>query len=57
MTAILKASSDCFSMTLFGKEFQSLIVRAVKLLVFVCFGTNLNEFRRMELPSALSPFK
>ena len=29
--AILKASSDCFSMTLFGKEFQSLIVRAVKL--------------------------
>ena len=27
------------------------------MLVFVCFGTDLNEFLRMELPSALSPFK
>ena len=24
MTVFLKASSDCFTMTLFGKEFQSL---------------------------------
>ena len=31
LTAILKASTDFFSMTLFGKEFQSLIVRAIKL--------------------------
>ena len=27
------------------------------VLVFVCFGTDVNEFLRMELPSALSPFK
>ena len=42
-------------MTLFGKEFQSLIVRAIKLCwrLFVCFGTNLYEFLRVELPSAL----
>ena len=25
------------------------------VLVFVCFGTDLNEFLRMELPSVLSP--
>ena len=34
MTTFLKASTDCFSMTLFdlfGKQFQSLIVRAIKL--------------------------
>ena len=31
MTASLKSSTDVFSMTLFGKEFQSLIVRAIKL--------------------------
>ena len=55
LTAILKASTDFFSMTLFGKEFQSLIVRAIKLCwrLFVCFGTNLYEFLRVELPSAL----
>ena len=30
MTASLKASSDFFSMTPFGKEFQSLIVRSIQ---------------------------
>ena len=58
MAVFLKASSDCFSMTPFGKEFQSLIVRAIKLCrVFVCFSTNLNECLRVELPSVLLPFK
>ena len=50
------ASTDCFSMTPFAKEFQSVFVRAMKLC-WSWFWHSLDEFRRIELPSALSPFK
>ena len=54
----LKASTDCFSMTLFSKELQSLIVRPIKLCwyLFVLAPTWMN-FLGLEWPSALSPFK
>ena len=47
MRAFLKASTDCFSMTLLGKEFQSLILRAIKLCwyLFVLAPTWMNFLR------------
>ena len=58
MTAFLKASTDCFSMTLFEVPVFD-CTRNKTVLVCVCFSTNLsmNEFRSsLELSSALSPF-
>ena len=47
------ASTDCFSMTSFGKELQSVFVRAIKLC-WSWFWHSLDEFRWIELPSALN---